>query len=102
MADDFLSPTDAARMLGITVTTLYDWLSQSDYGLFQIRGERVTVDYLQAGPLGHGRIRIAVGEVQRLLELMRVKPKRIVTRKPPIQRTAFPGITVPLGRPNQT
>ena len=102
MAAEYLSPTDAARLLGITVTTLYDWLSQSDYGLLQIRGERVTVDYLQAGPLGHGRIRISESEVQRLLELMRVKPKRIVTRHPPTQRTAFPGITVSLGRPNQT
>ena len=102
MAAEYLFPTEAARLLGITVTTLYDWLSQSDYGLFQIRGERVIVDYLQAGPSGQGRIRISEREVQRLLELMRVKPKRIVTRQPPTQRTAFPGITVPLGRPNQT
>lgn len=101
MAAEYRSPTEAARLLGITVTTLYDWLSQSDYGLLQIRGEKVTVDYLQAGPAGHGRIRIAASEVERLLELMRVKPKQIVTRRPPLQRTTFPGITVPLGRPDR-
>ena len=102
MADDYLPPTDAARMLGITVTTLYDWLSQSDYGLLKIRGESVAVDYLQAGPLGQGRIRIAASEVQRLLELMRVKPMRIPIRKPTVKRTDFPGINVPLGRPSGT
>lgn len=102
MADDFLQPRDAARRLGISVTTLYDWLSQSDYGLLRIRGEQVTIDYLQAGPAGQGRIRISDTEVQRLLELMRVQPKRIAMRRPPLQQTKFPGITVPLGRPNQT
>jgi excisionase family DNA binding protein len=101
MAAEYLSPTEAARLLGITVPTLYDWLSQSDYGLLQIRGERVTVDYLQAGPSGQGRIRIAASEVERLLELMRVIPKRIVTRRLPSQQTTFPGITVPLGRPDR-
>lgn len=101
MTDDFLQPRDAARRLGITVTTLYDWLSQSDYGLLRIRGEQVTIDYLQAGPSGQGRIRISDTEVQRLLELMRVKPKRIVIRRPPIKQTQFPGITVPLGRPKE-
>ncbi|WP_254508148.1 helix-turn-helix domain-containing protein [Anatilimnocola floriformis] len=102
MAEEYLSPSAAARQLGITVTTLYDWLSQSDYGLLQIRGERVTIDYLQAGPMGHGRIRISASEVERLLELMRVKPKRLVTRRPPLPQTNFPGITVPLGRPDRT
>jgi hypothetical protein len=101
MTDDLLDPREAARRLGIAVPTLYDWLSQSDYGLLKIRGEQVTVDYLQAGPQGHGRIRIAVGEVQRLLELMRVKPKRMVTRQTPVRQNVFPGITVPLGRPEQ-
>ncbi len=46
MSDDLLNPREAAQRLGITVTTLYDWLSQSDYGLLKIRGEQVTVDYL--------------------------------------------------------
>lgn len=100
MADDLLNPREAAQRLGITVTTFYDWLSQSDYGLLMIRGEQVVIDYLQGGPQGHGRIRIAAAEVQRLLELMRVKPKRMVHRRPPVRRDAFPGITVSLGRPD--
>lgn len=100
MAEEFIAPREAARQLGITVATLYDWLSQSDYGLLRIRGEQVTIAYLQGGPQGHGRIRISAEEVARILDLMRVKPKRVVTRRPPTKQMNFPGITVPLGRPS--
>ncbi len=99
MSEEFVSPRDAARRLGITVPTLYDWLSQSDYGLLRIRGERVTIDYLQGGPQGQGRIQIPAAEVCRILELMRVKPKRLEVRRPPTKQMHYPGITVPLGRP---
>lgn len=97
--DEYLTPKDAANFLGITTTTLYDWLGQSDYGLLEIRGRRVTIDYLQGGPKGHGRIRIARTEIDRLLELMRVQPKYLPARRPPARQNSFPGITVPLGKP---
>jgi hypothetical protein len=79
------------------VTTLYDWLGQSDWGLFTLRGEKVTIDYFQGGPRGRGRIRIPAAEVDRLLGLMRVPPKRMPTAPKPSPQS-FPGITVPLGR----
>ncbi|QDU27238.1 hypothetical protein ETAA8_23250 [Anatilimnocola aggregata] len=101
MEDAYLKPTDAARRLGISVTTFYDWLGQSDYGLLEIRGERVRIDYLQGGAKGQGRIRIATSEVERIVELMRVQPKHLPERRPPVQRAAFPGITVPLGKPRE-
>jgi hypothetical protein len=82
------------------VPTLYDWLGRSDRGLLVIRGRPVTVDYLQGGPKGQGRIRVEAAEVDRLRDLMRVRPAPVTPRRaraaPP---TAFPGITVPLGRP---
>jgi hypothetical protein len=95
-----LSAKVAAQRLGITVTTLYDWLGQSDYGLLVIRGQRTTIQYFQGGPRGQGRIQIEVAEVERLLELMRVIPQKTAPRRPPVQRDQFPGIRVPLGRPS--
>src|SRR5262245_44218494 len=71
-ASDLLSATEAARRLGITVTTLYDWLGKSDVGLLEIRGQRVTVRYFQGGPLGQGRIKIEIDEIERLKEIMHV------------------------------
>jgi len=99
MSDELLSAADAARRLGITVTTLYDWLGQSDYQRLVIRGQPVTLRYYQGGPRGQGRIRIPLSEVLRLLDLMQVHPVPWAPRRPTPRRDQFPGITVPLGRP---
>jgi hypothetical protein len=100
MADPLLPPAEAARRLGITVPTLYDWLGRSDRGLLVIRGRPVTVDYLQGGPRGQGRIRIEPAEVERLKDLMRVRPAPAAPRRAPAAPpNTFPGITVSLGRP---
>jgi hypothetical protein len=82
------------------VTTVYNWLGLSDRGLLVVRGQPVTVSYLQGGPRGQGRILIEAGEVERIKDQMRVTPKPVRARRPPIRRPAFPGITVPLGRPS--
>jgi transposase-like protein len=100
MSVELLCVKEAARRLGIAATSLYDWLSQSDHGLLVIRGQSVTVDYYQAGPQGQGRIRIEAAEVERIKELMRVRPQPIPVRRPQIHHATFPGITVTLGRPN--
>ncbi|QDU29222.1 Helix-turn-helix domain protein [Anatilimnocola aggregata] len=102
MDDNFFKPAEAAHRLGISVATLYDWLGQSDYGLLEIRGQRVNINYLQGGAKGQGRIRIPAKEVDRLLELMRVTPKRVPQRQLPVPSHALPGITVPLGRPTNS
>lgn len=90
---------EAARRLGVAAATLYGWLGQSDKGLFYVRGVPVTVGYMQGGPRGRGRIRIEAAEVERLKDLMRVRPEPRPRRAPPATRR-FPGITVPLGRPD--
>jgi hypothetical protein len=100
MLSELLSAQQAAHQLGISVTSLYDWLGQSDRGLLVIRGQSVTVDYLQGGPQGQGRIRIEAAELDRIKDLMRARPMRAIPRQPPIPPMAFPGITVPLGRPD--
>ncbi len=100
MAEELLIAREAARRLGLAVTTLYDWLGQSDRGLLVIRGQPVTINYLQAGPQGQGRIRLEAGEVERLKELMRVRPQRSTPRQLPVRQESFPGITVKLGRPD--
>jgi hypothetical protein len=100
MADELLSAQKAARQLGLAPSTLYDWLGRSDRGLLVIRGRPVTIDYLQGGARGQGRIRIEANEVARLKELMRVRPQCIISRAAPVRQHIFPGITVPLGRPN--
>ena len=102
MDEVYLLPKDCAQRLGISVTTLYDWLGQSDYGLLEIRGERVVIEYLQGGAKGQGRIRIPKQEVERLLELMRVKPKHLPRRRNPVRSQVLPGITIPHGRPPDT
>jgi len=101
MSEEFLTAQEAARRLGIAVASLYDWLGQSDRGLLVIRGQPVTIDYLQGGAQGQGRIRIAAGEVERLMDLMRVRPQPCLPRRPPVRQISFPGITVPLGRPER-
>lgn len=99
MAEELLTPAAAAQRLGITVTTLYDWLGKSRIGELEIRGQRVTIDFFQGGAQGQGRIRLEACEVDRLRELMRVRPQRVFIRPPPVKQTHFPGIHVPLGRP---
>ncbi|MBL8799780.1 MAG: DNA-binding protein [Planctomycetia bacterium] len=101
MSEEFLTAQEAARRLGSAVASLYDWLGQSDRGLLVIRGQPVTIDYLQGGAQGQGRIRIEAGEVERLKNLMRVRPQPLLPRRPPIRPSTFPGITVPLGRPDR-
>ena len=64
MTDDLLSANEAARRLGITTATLYDWLAQSDVGTLIIRGQPVTINYFQGGTKGQGRIKLEVGEIK--------------------------------------
>src|SRR5438128_773329 len=101
MAEELLSARAAARRLGLAVATLYDWLGRSDRGLLVLRGRPLRIAYLQGGPRGQGRIRIEAGEVERLKDLMRVRPRPDRPRRPPLRRDSFPGITVPLGRPER-
>jgi hypothetical protein len=98
--DRLLSTKDAATMLGISTISLYDWLAQSDAGALSIRGQPVTIDYLQGGPRGQGRIRIEAREIERLKNLMRVRPQPPRLRRPAVKSESFPGITVRLGRPD--
>ena len=99
MDSTLLTADDAATRFGISRTTLYDWLAQSDGGWFMLRGQAVTIDYLQGGRRGQGRIKIKRTEVDRLLELMRVKPKLTRTRVVPRPKAALTHITAKLGRP---
>lgn len=99
MSDDLLTADQAARRLGVAVATLYDWLGRSDAGLLVVRGRSVTIRYLQGGPRGQGRIRVEPAEVERLKELMQVRPHPVRPRRPAAPRDRFPGIHVPLGRP---
>ena len=99
MPEELLSAREAARRLGVAVTTLYDWLGRSDRGRLVLRGRAVSVHYFQGGARGQGRICIEASEVLRLLEFMRVRPRPETPRRPPARCQSFPGITVPLGRP---
>ncbi len=98
--DGFLTSKEAASQLGISVAGLYQWLAESDAGSFVIRGQPFTIDYFQGGAKGQGRIRIEPREVERLMEAMRVRPRPSRQRKSPVARQQYPGIIVPLGRPN--
>jgi hypothetical protein len=101
MADEeMLTPRQVAARLGVTATTLYDWLGRSRRGLFVLRGQAVTVEFYQTGAKGQGRIRLPAREVERLKELMRVPVEPARVRRPPVRRDRFPGIIVPLGRPD--
>jgi transposase len=100
MSHEVLTSREAAQRLGIAVSTLYDWLAQSDSGTFSLQGQPVTIHYQQTGPRGQGRIKIDAAEVERLREAMQVHPCRQHARRRPILRWQFPGITVPLGRPD--
>lgn len=101
MADaPLLSAEQAARRLGIARASLYDWLQKSSLGQLVIHGQEVTIDYLQTGAKGQGRILIASTELDRLQELLRVQPRCVPPRRSPTRPTSYPGITVPLGRPD--
>lgn len=101
MSNELLTAAEAARRLGIRVTTLYDWLGQSDHGLLRIRGAPFTIDYLQSGPRGQGKIAVEAAEVERIKQGLRVVPQsHAPLRRMPSPRS-YPGITVPLGRPPQ-
>jgi len=97
--NDLLTTQNAAQRLGISRAGLYDWLAQSDAGTLVIRGQPVTIEYFQGGPRGQGRIKIEAREVERLKELMRVRPRPVRQRRPPTRRQHYPGITVELGDP---
>lgn len=99
MDDQLLSTQEAARRLGISVLTIYGWLDLSNRGLLVIRGQQAVIGYLQGGPKGQGRIKISAGEVERVKELMRVRPRLAPIRRPPTKNCFYPGITVQLGRP---
>jgi hypothetical protein len=100
MSDELLSTTETARRLGVSRATLYAWLGESDNGCFLLRGQPVTIQYLQSSARGQGRIKIEAQEVARLRDLMRVHPSPQTVRRPPIKQTRYPGIDVVLGRPN--
>lgn len=101
MADELLSAKEAAQRLGIALASLYGWLGESDQGTLVIRGHPVTINYLQGGPQGQGRIKLPASEVERLMDLMRVRPRRVLPRRPSVRQEVFPGIVVKLGRPRQ-
>ncbi|WP_339749078.1 DNA-binding protein [uncultured Rubinisphaera sp.] len=99
MDSTWLSAQAAAEQLGISVLTLYDWLAQSDRGDFVIRGQHFTVSYFQGGRRGQGRIQIESSEISRLKQAMSVRPQVGISRRSPVKHEHYPGITVPLGRP---
>jgi len=99
MFGELLSSQEAAQRLGISVTSLYDWLARSDQGEFMLRGQSLTISYLQGGAQGQGRIQIEASEIERLKGAMRVHPKPQPRRRLPSRMQQYPGITVPLGRP---
>jgi len=97
MERDLLSAAEAARRLGISRETLYQWLADSNAGTLVIRGQSVTIDYFQGGPMGQGRIQIDANEVERIIELMHVRPRVHRKRRPPKRRRQYPGIYVEPG-----
>lgn len=100
MSSPLLSTQVAAKRLGVSVATLYDWLARSNAGEFMLRGRHFTIDYYQGGARGQGRIQIEETEIERLREAMRVHPQPIRQRRPSVRIQHYPGITVPLGRPD--
>lgn len=100
MSCPLLSAQEAAQRLGVAVSSLCDWLARSDAGEFVLRGQPFTINYFQGGARGQGRIQIEEDEIERLREAMRVHPQTIRPRRPPVRVQHFPGITVPLGRPD--
>ena len=99
MTGELIAACEAARRLGISRASLYDWLAQSDASVLVIRGQPVTIDYLQGGAKGQGRIKLEAEEIERLKDLMRVRPCLPHQRRAPIKQETYPGIIVKLGRP---
>ena len=100
MDSGLLNSEQTAALLGISVTVRYDWLCQSDAGDFVIRGQEVTIDYFQGGRKGQGRIRITNQEIERLLDLMRVRSRPRQSPRPPRPKRGLHHITSRLGRPD--
>jgi hypothetical protein len=101
MSLDLFNSAKAAQSLGVSVPTLYDWLSQSDAGTFQLRGLPVTIEYFQGGARGQGKIMLEAKEIERLLALMRVRPRPVSRRKLPTRKPTLQHITTKLGRPDE-
>jgi hypothetical protein len=101
MCEKPVAAREAASRLGMAVTSLYDLLSQSDQGTLVIRGQPATIAYYQGGPRGQGRIKLDPNEIDRIKGLMRVQPRQPRQRSAPLRASAFPGIHVPLGRPDR-
>ena len=99
-APELLTAAEAADALGIRVSTLYDWLGQSDTGTFVLRSQPVTIAYYQGGRRGQGRIRIDRREVERLLGLMAATPHTLSRARCRTPTSPFQHITTPLGRPD--
>jgi len=100
MVSALLSTTEAARRLGISRATLYEWLARSNAGSFLIRGQSVTIAHYRSGAAGQGPIKFEAEEIERLKNLMRVTPRRPRPRRKPAKPVSFPGITVRLGVPD--
>lgn len=101
MTPELLTTRESARRPGISVSTLYLWLAQSNAGEFAIRGRPITIEHYQTGARGQGRIRIDVREIDRLKDAMLVRRSSPLERRLPIQPAHYPGITVKLGRPDR-
>ena len=91
MSGKLLSSQEAAQRLGISVTSLYDWLARSDRGQFVLRGQRLTIQYLQGGARGQGRIKLEESEIERLKDAMRVHPHPSVARHQTVRRSIIRG-----------
>lgn len=102
MERKLISAQEAAKQLGVSRSTFYAWLAASDAGTFTVRGQPFSVAYYQGGAHGQGTIRIGVNEIERLLEAMRVRPRPRRQRRVLNHTVNFPGITVPLGRPDDS
>lgn len=100
MGPELLTTREAAQRMGISVSTFYLWLAQSDAGEFAIRDQPITIEYFQTGAKGQGRIKIEAQEINRLKDAMRVQPSPARERRILPTRDHYPGITVKLGRPD--
>ena len=99
MSAALLTVRESAQRLGVAPSQLYTWLRQSNRGEFVLRGQHVTIEYLQGGPRGPDRIRIHACEVKTLNELILVSPREMPRPRRPARRDMFREISVPLGRP---